>query len=149
MLSSKRVGLDVEGFSHRKENFIVKELGLCNKDYLDCMSFLPPTSHRELTSQQKQSFSWLTRNLHGIEWDTGNYNYIYLIQIVQSVRLRNPGAIMYAKGVEKVKVSSDLLECSILDLNLLACPSFAPWLRGTGFWVFKFPKTKPICTEKS
>ena len=76
MLSSKTVGLDVEGFRHRKEKFIVKELGVCTEDYLDCVSILPPTSYSELTTQQKQSFSWLTRNLHGIEWDPGNYPYI-------------------------------------------------------------------------
>ena len=93
MLSSKTVVLDVEGFRHRKEKFIVKELGVCTDDYLDCVSFLPPTSYSELTTQQKQSFGWLTRNLHGFEWDTGNYPYIYLTQIIQSVRLRNPGAI--------------------------------------------------------
>ena len=114
MLSSKTVVLDVEGFRHRKEKFIVKELGVCTEDYLDCVSFLPPTSYSELTTQQKQSFSWLTRNLHGIEWETGNYPYIYLTQIIQSVRLRNPGSIFYAKGEEKVKFLSDLLECSII-----------------------------------
>ena len=70
MLSSKTVVLDVEGFRHRKEKFIVKELGVCIDDYLDYVSFLLPTSYSELTTQQKQSFGWLTRNLHGIEWDT-------------------------------------------------------------------------------
>ena len=73
MQSSKTVVLDVEGFRHIKENLIVKVFGVCIKDYLDCVSFLPPTIYNELTTQQKQSFSWLTRNLHGIEWDTGNY----------------------------------------------------------------------------
>ena len=125
MLSSKTVVVDVEGFRHRKEKFIVKALDVCFEDYLDCASFLPPTSYRELTNQQKQSFSWLTRNLHGIEWDTGNYPYIYLTQIFQSIRLRNPGAKFYAKGEKKVKFSSDLLESFIIDLNSLACPSIS------------------------
>ena len=95
MLSSKTFVLDVEGFRHCKEKFNVKELGVC-------VSFVPPTCYSEFTTQQRQSFSWLTRNLHGIEWDTGNYLYIYHTQIIQSVRLRNPGAIFYAKGKEKV-----------------------------------------------
>ena len=114
--------LDVEGFSHRKENFFVKELGVCTDDNLDCVSILPPTSYSELQTQQKQSFGSLTSNLHCIEWDTGNYLYIYLTQIIQSVRLRNLGAIFYAKGEQKVKFLSDLLECSIIDLSSLACP---------------------------
>ena len=113
MLSTKTVLLDVEGFRHRKEKFIIKELGICREDY------------RELTTEKKQSFSWLTRNLHGIEWDTGNYPYIYLTQINPSIRLRNPGAIFYAQGEEKVKLLSDVLECSIIDLNSLACLSIS------------------------
>ena len=71
MLSSKTV-------CHRKEKFIVKEFGICTEDYLDCALFLPPTSYSELTTQQKQFFNWLRRNLHGIDWDIGNYPYIYL-----------------------------------------------------------------------
>ena len=63
MLSSKMVVLDVEGFRHRIENFILKEFGICTEDYLDCVSCLPPTSYSELTTQQKQSFSCLSRNL--------------------------------------------------------------------------------------
>ena len=47
MLSSKTVVLDVEGFRQRKEKFIVKELGVCTDDYLDCVLFLPPTSYSE------------------------------------------------------------------------------------------------------
>ena len=89
------------------------------------VSFLPPTSYSELTTQQKQSFSWLSRNLHGLDWDIGNDPYIYLTQIIQSVRLRNPGAIFYAKGAEKVKFLSELLECPVIDLNSLECPSIS------------------------
>ena len=55
MLSCKTVVLDVEGFCRRKEKFIVNELGFYTDDYLDGVSFLPPTSYSELTTQQKQS----------------------------------------------------------------------------------------------
>ena len=89
------------------------------------MSFLPPTSYSELTTQQKQSFSWLSRILHGIDWYIGNYPYIYLTQIIQSVRLRNLGAIFYARGAKKIKFLSELLECPFSDLNSLECPSIS------------------------
>ena len=114
MLRSKTDVLDVEGFRHRKEKFILKEFGICTEDYLDCVSFLPPTSYSELTTQQKQSLSWLSRNLHGIDWDVGNYRYIYLTQAFQSVRLRNPGAIFYAKGAEKIKFCQNCLNVLLL-----------------------------------
>ena len=41
MLSSKTVVLDVEGFRHRKEEFLIKKLGVCTEDHLDFVSFLP------------------------------------------------------------------------------------------------------------
>ena len=90
MLNGKTVvlALEVEGFRRRKENFIVKEFEICNEDYLDCVSFLPTTHHSEFLS-----FSWLNRNLHGIDCDMGNYPYIYLTQTTQSFRLQKPGAI--------------------------------------------------------
>ena len=39
--------------------------------------------------------------------------------------MRNPDAIFYAKGEVKVKFLSDLLECSITDLNSHACLSIS------------------------
>ena len=151
MLRSKTLVLDVEGFRHRKEKFIVKELGVCTEDYLDCVSFLPPTSYSELKTQQKQSFSGLTRNLHGIKWDTGKYPYIYRKQIIQSVRLRNPGAIFYARGKEKVKFLSDLIECSIIDLNSLAWPSISELFYTKLSKSFKGQKhlQRTLCKRKS
>ena len=80
------------------------------------MSFLPPTSYSELTTQQKQSFSWLTRNLHGIEWDTG------LSGTNNSKRsLEESGCNIE----EKIKFLPDLLDCSLIDMNSLACPSIS------------------------
>ena len=88
-------------------------------------SLLPPTSYSELTTQQKQSFSWRSRNVHGIDWSIGNYPYINLTQIIQSVCLRNPGARFYAKGAEKMNFLTQMLECPVTDLNSLECPSLS------------------------
>ena len=62
--------------------------------------------------------------MQGIDWDIGNYPYIYT-QIIQSVRLRNPGAKFYAKGAEKIKFLTELLKCPVIDLNSLECPSIS------------------------
>ena len=63
-------------------------------------------------------------NLHGLNWNLENYPYIYITQIIQSIRLRNPaGAIFYAKGSEKVQFLSNLLDKPVVDLNSLDCPT--------------------------
>ena len=125
MLSSKTVVLDIEGFRHRKEKFIVKEFGICIEDYNDCVLFSPPSKFSDLTNPQKTSISWLSKNLHGLDWNSENYPYIYLTQIVQSVRLRNPRAVYYAKGFEKSQLLSELLDCPVIDLNTLKCPKIS------------------------
>ena len=125
MSSSKTAVLDLEGFRHRKEKFIFKEFGICTEDYNDCVLFSPPSKFSDLTNPQKTSISWLSKNLHGLDWNTENYPYIYLTQIVQSVRLRNPRAVYYAKGFEKSQLLSELLDCPVIDLNTLKCPKIS------------------------
>ena len=48
-----------------------------------------------------------------------------MTQIVQSVRLRNPRAVFYAKGLEKSQFLSELLDSSVIDLNTLECPNIS------------------------
>ena len=49
------------------------------------------------------------------------YPYSYLKQIMQSMKLRNPKAVYYAKGKEKSEFFSNLLDCKVINLNLIAC----------------------------
>ena len=60
MLSSKTVVLDLEGYCHRKEKFIVKEIGVCTEDYNGCVLFSPPSNFTDLTNPQKISINWLS-----------------------------------------------------------------------------------------
>ena len=125
MLSSKTVVLDLEGFRHRKEKFIVEEFGICTEDYNDCVLFSPPSKFSDLTNPQKTSISWLSKNLHVLDWNSENYPYIYLTQNFQSGRLRNPRAVHYAKGFEKSQLLLELLDCPVINLNTLMCPKIS------------------------
>ena len=125
MLSSKTVVLDLEGFHHRKEKFIVKEFGVCTEDYNDCVLFSSPSKFAHLTDPQKNSINWLSKNLHGVNWNSENFPYIYLTRIVHSVRLRNPRAVYYAKGLEKSQLLSELLDSPVINLNTLECPNIS------------------------
>ena len=117
--------LDLEGFRHRKEKFIVKEFGVCTEDYNDCVLFSPPSKFSDLIDPQKTSFNWLSKNLHVLNWNSENYPYIYLTKIVQSVPLRNPRAVYYAKGFEKTQLLSELPDSPVIDLNTLKCPNIS------------------------
>ena len=87
--------------------------------------FSPPSKFSDLTDPQKTSINWLSKNLHGLNWNSENYPYIYLTQFLQSVRLRNPRAVYYAKGLEKSQLLSELLDSPVIDLNTLECPNIS------------------------
>ena len=108
-----------------KKKFNVKQFGVCTEDYNDFVLFSPPSKFSDLTDPQKTSINWLSKNLHGLNWNSENYPYIYLTQIVQSVRLRNPSAVYYAKGLEKSQLLSELLDSPVIDLNTLERPNIS------------------------
>ena len=90
MLTARVVVLDFEGFRSKKSDFIVKELAITCKNYTDTISFSPPHSLNSLALSEQKSYQWVSKYLHGLDWEKGDYPYCYLKQILQSVVLRFP-----------------------------------------------------------
>ena len=121
MLKEKSIVLDLEGFRCRKNNFIVKELAITTSDYSDFFIFLPPASFNSLPKSEQKAYSWLTNNLRGIHWVSGDYLFSNLNQIIQSFVLRNSNAIFYAKGKEKADLLAKYLDRKVVNLDELGC----------------------------
>ena len=121
MLNHKPVVLDFEGFKSTTSGFIVKELAVC-ADNIDNICFKPPKPFEKLTSSEQKSYLWCERNLHGIHWWVGNYDYSDLPQFGLSIRLRHPRAKFYAKGSEKCAFFKSLIGVDIINLDSLGCP---------------------------
>ena len=124
MLDLKKVVLDFEGFKHRKNEFIVKELSVCC-DFVDTIHLSPPFPFEELSSEEKKSHTWVTQNLHGIGWSKGEYNYNFLSSFFLSILLRYPGAKFWAKGLQKCLLSKSYLNQPVFNLEDLSCPPIA------------------------
>ena len=122
MLKLRPVVLDIEGFRHRKSVFIIKELSVCTHNYSDTVSFLPPNSFNILTSSEQKSYQWVSKFLQGLAWDSRDYPYCYLQQIIQSIKFRFPFAEFYAKGTEKAHTLKILLQRDVINLKTLLCP---------------------------
>ena len=137
MLKSRPVVLDFEGFRHKKSGFIIKELAVSTENYCDTVSFLPPTSFNILSSSERRSYSWVSKYLHGLNWESGDYPYCYLQQIFDSIALRFPLATFYAKGTEKTETIQKLLKKDVINLEILLCPKIEN---------LKFFHETPICT---
>ena len=122
MLTAKVVVLDFEGFRSKKSDFIVKELAItCNND-TDTISFSPPHSFNSLTLSEQNSYQWVSKYLHGLDWEKGDYQYCYLQQILQSVVLRFPLSDFYAKGVEKTDTLQKCLKEKLQTLRICYAP---------------------------
>ena len=92
------VVLDIE----RIENKIVKELGVYQNGQTVGYSFFPPKIFKA-TSQS----AWCTKHIHGINWNSGH---------------GVPETEFFAKGYEKCKILSEILETKVTNLDDYACP---------------------------
>ena len=119
--SSPPVVIDIECFRFRNKEWTVKEMAVCG-DYLDSIIFKPPHSFDLLASNARKAYSWITDNLHGIQWDSGVYPYERLMLFVESIKLRYPNSIYYAKGLEKTTFLEKLFHKQFIDLDDLDCP---------------------------
>ena len=122
MLKLRVVVLDIEGFRHKKLGFTIKELSVCTHNYSDIVSFRPPSSFNILSSSEQKYYQWVSKFLHGLAWESGDYPYCYLQQIIQSIKLRFPFADIYAKGTEKADTLKNLLQNDVINLETLLCP---------------------------
>ena len=122
MLKERSVVLDVEGVRCRKNNFIVKELAITTSDYSDYLFFIPPASFNSLSKCEQKFNIWLTKNLHGIQWESGDYLHLNLNQIIQSFVLRNPNAVFYAKAKEKNDLLATFMDRKVENFDELGCP---------------------------
>ena len=138
MLKSRPGVLDFEGFRHKMSGFIIKELAVSRENYFDTVPFLPPTSLNILSSSERRSYSWVSKYLHGLNWESGHYPYCYLQQIFDSIALRFPLATFYAKGTEKIETLQKLLKKDVINLEILLCPKIKN---------LKLFHETPICTS--
>ena len=84
--------LDIEGFKCGKKSLIIEELSVCSANTIDTILFLPPVQFNKLSKEEKNAYNWVSKFLHGLRWDKGEYPYSYLDQIFDSIRLRKPNS---------------------------------------------------------
>jgi hypothetical protein len=73
----------------------------------------------------QKSFTWLTNNLHGLRWEGGQYPHDRLSWFVESIKLRYPHSLFFAKGFEKCVFLSRLFNREFTDLEDVNCPKIS------------------------
>ena len=116
------VVVEFEGFQLNPYDFIIKELAFYVVDYGYhwLWNFLPPFPWNELSAKNKKTAAWLTRNCHGLRWESGDLPYSSLEFILTS--LLTSYNTIYTKGLEKTVFLERKTGRKILNLNDLNCP---------------------------
>ena len=93
MLKLLAVFLHSEGkkkFRNKKSGFIIKERAFFTDNYTDTVSFLPHTALNTLSVSEQSLFEWVSKFLHCLDWESGDYPYCYLREICRSIVLCFP-----------------------------------------------------------
>ena len=127
------------------EKNIIKELGLYIAGSVQGFSFCPPKSFKP----NKQT-TWNTSHLHGTAWSSGKLDYEKLFAVFYDKRVRN--AEVFAKGLEKCRLLTNLLGRNIEKLDDNGCPKNGHPVKTDSSWFCSsYPfrhKTRLHCAEK-
>ena len=88
--------IDFEAFDYN--GLIVKELSVHSKNYQETLLFKPPQAFSTISTINRDSIIFLTKRIHGIDWDSGVYPYTSIHNYLASLRLRFPNAIVFVDG---------------------------------------------------
>lgn len=106
--------LDLQGFKSNDNNFIVKELFILKEKSSFSFLFKPPFAEGELTSKAWLAKEYCTKNIHGLEWDSGDVPYTQLEEIIKTNCQTDR---VMCKGSEKAGFFKKILEKPIFDLD--------------------------------
>ena len=110
------------------EKKIIKELGLFMDGSLQGFSFCPPKTFKPY----KQT-SWNTKDLHGIAWSSGKLDFDKLFAVLYNIKVMN--AEVFAKGLEKFRLSTSLLGQNVESLDDYGCPKVQDLVKTESLWI--------------
>lgn len=120
--------VDVECFTDN----IIKELSIVSPFFAVGFSFAPPIPLSEVPLAKQKANNWLTRNLHGITWESGVVPYGTLSNIVAV--FDNPNLNVYVKGLTKLQTLKEYFpKANLINLEQIQCPKYAELAKFTRF----------------
>ena len=133
--------LDIELTEKNK----IKELGLFIDGSLQGFSFCP-----QKTSKPNKQTSWNTKHLHGIAWSSEKLDYEKLFAVFYDIKVMN--AEVFAKGLEKCRLLTNLLRQNVENLDDNGCPKTQDLVKTDSLWnCSSYPfrhKTRLHCAER-
>ena len=107
---------------------IIKELGLYIDGSVQGFSYRPPKSFKP----NKQT-TCNTSHLHGIAWSSGKLDYEKLFAVFYDIKVMN--AEVFAKGLEKCRLLTNLLGRNVEYLADYGCPKIQDLVKTDNSWI--------------
>ena len=127
------------------EKNVIKELGFFIDRSVQGFSFCPPK-----TFKPNKQTTWNTKHLHGIAWSSGKLDYQKLFAVFYDIKVMN--AEVFAKGLEKCRLLTNLLGQNVEILDDYGCPKIQDLVETNNLWICSsYPfrhKTKLHCAER-
>ena len=110
------------------EKNIFKELGHYIDGSLEGFSFCPPK-----TFKPNKQTTWNTGHLHAIAWSSGKLDYEKLFAVFYEIKVTN--AEVFAKGLEKCRLLTNLLGRNVENLDDYGCPNIQDLVKTDSSWI--------------
>lgn len=115
--------IDIQGFMC--PNFVPKELSASDGERTCHFVFKPPFPWRCLASHLKPSVLHLTREKHGLCWNSGIVDLNQADVILEKVTRRE--SAVYVKGKVKADYLRAHINVPVVDLDATDCPPLPTW----------------------
>ena len=122
-----------------------KKLGLFFDGSLKGFSFCPPK-----TFKPNKQTPLSTKHLHGIAWSSGKLYFEKLFAVSYNIKVMN--AEVFAKGIEKCRLLTNVLGRNVEKLDDYGCPKIQDLVKTDSLWICSSHpfqhKTRVHCAEK-
>ncbi|KMQ83492.1 hypothetical protein RF55_19907, partial [Lasius niger] len=112
----KSAVIELSGFQLSPFSFVVKELACADENgFYKVWTFQPPHAWDVLSAKKQRSYQWVTRNLHGLAWTSGDLPYNRLRPILQMIFSKY--STLFVKGLQKKKFLKRFTNVDIVELE--------------------------------
>lgn len=94
------VFVDIQGFLARNNQFICKEFCFIDGDFKFHALVKSPYSFNKLPVKNQETAQWLTKNFHGLDYNSGK---MHMIELIQEMFPKFNNKIAVVRGSQKIK----------------------------------------------
>ena len=69
MVKLDYVDIDFEGFKHKNEPYLIKEISVFGPSYQDTLLLKPQFHIDQVPAERRRTYLWCSKHLHGLDWN--------------------------------------------------------------------------------